>query len=43
MFLLPTLPHLLAPITIQNVAPAWKSTGMMLGRIHQMVKDMFWD
>jgi hypothetical protein len=29
---------LLAPVTIQNVMPAQTSTGMTLGRIHQMVK-----
>jgi hypothetical protein len=33
-----TLPHLLAPITIPNGMPAWKSRGMTSGRIHQMVK-----
>jgi hypothetical protein len=38
MFLHLTFPYFLAPIAIQNVLPAQKSTGMMLGRIHQMVK-----
>ncbi len=38
MFLHPTLPHLLAPIAIQNVMPTQKSRGMTLGSIHQMAK-----
>jgi hypothetical protein len=38
MLLLQTLPHFLAPITIQNVTPTQNSRGTTLGRIHQMVK-----
>jgi hypothetical protein len=38
MFLHQPLPHLLAPIAIQNVMPAQKSRGMTSGRIQHMLK-----